>query len=71
MGAGGIPLYVVAGRIVAFLGMGLGASLGIFLLVGGLWLAGIIALALFPLSLGLLLLVEWLGERSLRRGAGP
>jgi len=64
-----VPFYLVAGRIVAFLGMGFSSSLGLFLLLGGFWLAGFITLAFLLVSLGLLYLVEWLAERHLRRGA--
>jgi hypothetical protein len=48
--------WVVAGRIASIIGMGLTISIGILLLLGALWLPGIIALALtvpfFALMLG-------------------
>lgn len=62
-----VPFYVVAGRIAAFIGMGLSASLGLFLLVGGFWAAGLIAAAFLPLCLGFLLLMEWAAYRHVRR----
>lgn len=60
-----ISPLVVVGRILAVIGMALSVSLGIFLLLGGLWTVGaIILLAFFPFF-GLLFSVEWLATRRL------
>ena len=60
-----ISPYVVVGRILAVIGMALSVSLGIFLLVGGVWLVGLGVLASFLLFFGLLFSVEWLVTRRL------
>ena len=57
-------LPLVATRIVAVSGTGFGAAIGILLLVGGFWLAGLIALAVALLFVGLMFLVERKAERS-------
>jgi hypothetical protein len=39
-----VPAYVALARIIAVVGMSAAAALGIFLIVGGWWLPGLIAL---------------------------
>jgi hypothetical protein len=50
--------WVVVGRIASIIGMGLTISIGILLLLGALWLPGIIALALTIPFVALMLGVE-------------
>ncbi len=57
-------LPLVAARIFAVSGAGFAAAVGIFLLVAALWLPGLIALAVAPLFIGLMFLVERKAERS-------
>jgi hypothetical protein len=57
-------LPLVATRIVAVSGTGLGAAIGILLLVAGFWLPGLIALAIALLFVGLMFLVEHQAERN-------
>ena len=51
-----IQPWVVVGRIAAILGMGLTISIGILLLLGAIWLPGVVALLLtlpfFALMIG-------------------
>jgi len=53
-----IALPVVIGRIVAVSGMGLAAAIAILAFVGGLWLAGLIAVAVTALFMGVMFLIE-------------
>ena len=50
--------WVVAGRIAAILGMGLTISIGILLLLGALWVPGVVALALTAPFFALMIGVE-------------
>jgi hypothetical protein len=50
--------YMLAGRILAVLGMGLFAALAILAFVGGWWLWGLIFAAAFVPFVGLIVLVE-------------
>lgn len=56
-------LPLVAVRIVAVSGTGLGAAIGIMLLIAGFWLVGLAALAVALLFIGLMFLVEGKAER--------
>jgi len=58
-----IALPVVVGRIVAVSGMALAAAIAILALVGGLWVAGLIAVAATALFMGMMFLVERGAER--------
>ena len=58
-----IALPVVVGRIVAVSGMALAAAIAILALVGGLWVAGLIALAATALFMGMMFLIERGAER--------
>jgi len=40
-----VPAYVAVARIIAVVAMSAAAALGIFLIIGGWWLPGLIALA--------------------------
>jgi hypothetical protein len=53
-----IPPYIVVGRITAVVGMSLGIALGIFLLLGGLWLWGLVALAASLPFFAMIFLIE-------------
>ena len=53
-----IALPVVIGRIVAVSGMGLAAAIAILAFVGGLWLAGLIAVAVTALFMGMMFFIE-------------
>jgi hypothetical protein len=53
-----IALPVVVGRIVAVSGMALAAAIAILALVGGLWVAGLIAVAATALFIGMMFLIE-------------
>jgi hypothetical protein len=53
-----MALPVVVGRIVAVSGMGLAAAIAILAFVGGLWLAGLIAVAVTALFMGMMFLIE-------------
>ena len=53
-----IALPVVVGRIVAVSAMGLAAAIAILAFVGGLWLAGLIAVAVTALFMGMMFLIE-------------
>ena len=64
MGRERVWLPLVATRIVAVSGTGLGAAIGILLLVGGFWLPGLISLAVALLFVGLMFLVERQAERK-------
>jgi uncharacterized membrane protein YphA (DoxX/SURF4 family) len=50
--------YVLAGRILAIIGMGFTAAVTILFLVGAFWLWAAVALAAFVPFLGLIVLVE-------------
>lgn len=60
-----ISPFVVAGRILAVIGMALSVSLGVFLLVGGVWIVGLAVLAAFLPFFALLFLVERLSPRRM------
>jgi len=53
-----MALPVVVGRIVAVSGMGLAAAIAILAFVGGLWLAGLVAVAVTALFMGMMFLIE-------------
>jgi hypothetical protein len=53
-----MALPVVVGRIVAVSGMALGAAIAILAFVGGLWLAGLVAVAVTALFMGMMFLIE-------------
>ena len=53
-----IALPVVIGRIVAVSGMGLAASIAILAFVGGLWAAGLVAVGVTALFMGMMFLIE-------------
>ena len=53
-----MALPVVVGRIVAVSGMALGAAIAILAFVGGLWQAGLIAVAVTALFMGMMFLIE-------------
>lgn len=54
----GIPPYVLVVRITSILGMSFALAIGLLMLIGGWFLASLIAFALFAPSFGLLVLVE-------------
>jgi hypothetical protein len=53
-----IPTYIVVGRITAVVGMSLGIALGIFLLLGGLWVWGLVSLAASLPFFAMIFLIE-------------
>jgi hypothetical protein len=53
-----IALPVVIGRIVAVSGMALAAAIAILAFVGGLWVAGLVAVAVTVLFMGMMFLIE-------------
>jgi hypothetical protein len=53
-----IPTYIVIGRIIAVVGMSLAIALGIFLLLGGLWLWGLGALVASLPFFAMIFLIE-------------
>ena len=53
-----MALPVVVGRIVAVSGMALGAAIAILAFVGGLWVAGLIAVGVTVLFMGMMFLIE-------------
>jgi len=53
-----MALPVVVGRIVAVSGMGLAAAIAILAFVGGLWVAGLVAVAVTALFVGMMFLIE-------------
>lgn len=57
-----IPLGIVIARIVVVSGIGIAAALGIFFLVGGIWIPAAVALAATVLFLALMFAVEKLAE---------
>lgn len=57
-----VPTYVALVRIGAVIGMSATAAAGIFLIVGGWWLAGLIALALALPCFAVMRLVERTAE---------
>lgn len=59
-----IVLPVVVGRIVAVSGMGLAAAIAVLAFVGGLWLAGLIAVAVTVLFTGMMFFIERGTERG-------
>jgi hypothetical protein len=65
-----VPLYIVAGRILFVTGLSLAVAAGIFLLLGGYWLWGIIAFALALPFLALMFLIER-GAPSAPSGTPP
>jgi hypothetical protein len=60
-----VPLVVVFVRITAVTGIGFAAALGIFLLLGGFWQAGLISLAAVLFFLFLMFYIERYAERAL------
>ncbi len=54
----GLPPYVLVARIGSILGMSLALSIGLLLLIGGLWLPALVALAAFVPSFGIMVYVE-------------
>lgn len=59
-----VPPYVALVRIGAVVGMSIAAAFGIFLMVGGWWLPGIIAFVLALPFFGVMRLVERFAEPS-------
>lgn len=57
-----VPPYVALVRIVAVIGMAMAVALGIFLLLGGWWVAGLLAFLFFAPSFFLMRLVERTAE---------
>ncbi len=57
-----VPPYVALVRIGAVVGMSTAAAIGIFLIVGGWWLAGFIAIALAVPCFAIMRLVERTAE---------
>lgn len=57
-----MPLGIVLARILIVSGVGFSAALGIFLLIGGVWEIGLIALTVTVVFLGLMFLVERAAE---------
>lgn len=53
-----IPTYIVIGRIASVVGMSLGIALGIFLLLGGLWLWSVVALVASLPFFAMIFLIE-------------
>ena len=53
-----MALPVVVGRIVAVSGMALAAAIAILAFVGGLWVAGLVAMAVTALFMGMMFLIE-------------
>lgn len=53
-----IQPWVIAGRITGILGMGLTISIGILLLLGAIWVPGLVTLALTVPFVGLMRVVE-------------
>jgi ABC-type Fe3+-siderophore transport system permease subunit len=53
-----MALPVVIGRIVAVSGMGVAAAIAILAFVGGLWVVGLVAVAVTALFMGMMLLIE-------------
>jgi hypothetical protein len=60
-----VPLVVVFVRITAVTGIGFCAALGIFLLLGGFWLAGFISLAAVLFFLFLMFSIERYAEKTM------
>ncbi len=59
---GRVPPYVALVRIFAVVGMSTAAAIGIFLFVGGWWLAGLIAMVFALPFFALMRLVEGTAE---------
>ncbi|MFQ5880402.1 MAG: hypothetical protein ACE5IZ_09555 [Dehalococcoidia bacterium] len=57
-----VPPLIVFLRITAVMGIGFAAALGIFLLLGGFWLAGIVSLGALVLFLLVMFYVERVAE---------
>jgi sorbitol-specific phosphotransferase system component IIBC len=53
-----VPLYIVAGRIVFVTGLSFAIAAGIFLLLGGYWAWGLVALLCALPFLALMFLIE-------------
>jgi ABC-type Fe3+-siderophore transport system permease subunit len=53
-----MALPVVIGRIVAVSGMGVAAAIAILAFVGGLWVVGLVAVAVTALFMGMMFLIE-------------
>ena len=64
MGRQRVGLPLIAARIVAVLGMGFAAAIGILLLVGGFWREGLVSLVAALFFLALMFLVERRAERG-------
>ncbi len=56
------PAYVAIVRIGAIMGMSLALAVGVFLLVGGWWLAGLVAMILAVPCFALMWVVEGLAK---------
>ncbi len=52
------PLFLVVSRIAAVLGIGVAAATGLFLLIGGFWREGLLALAAALGFVGLMFVIE-------------
>ena len=60
----GIPAYVLVARIGSILGMSFALALGLLMLIGGWWVASLIAFACFIPSFGVMALVERKASRD-------
>ena len=54
----GIPAYVLVARIGSILGMSFALAIGLLLLIGGFWLAALVAFVAFFPSLGVMIVAE-------------
>lgn len=62
-----LPLGVVIGRIASITGLSIAVAVGILLLLGGYWLAGVIGLLCALPFLALLRYVEYSAEKGVVR----
>lgn len=61
---GRVGLPIVVARIFIVSGIGFASALGLFLIIGGAWQAGLIALALTVVFIFLMFFLERLAERN-------
>lgn len=54
----GLPPYVLVARIASIIGMSFALAIGLLFLIGGWWLASLVAFAAFLPSFGLMAYVE-------------
>ncbi|MEX1022394.1 MAG: hypothetical protein WD058_04525 [Dehalococcoidia bacterium] len=60
----GIPPYVLVARIGSILGMSFALAIGLLMLIGGWWIASLVAFAFFIPSFGVMALVERKASRD-------